>query len=467
MPYLSQDDIAQIGTAPNRSAVGVLRISGANAFSILARTTRGLEPCLRPPTRTVRHGEFLLPLSTFSGDPGQKTALPCPGRFFLMPGPASYTREDVAEIHLPGSPAILRAALAALVDAGARAAAPGEFTFRAFANGRLSLAQAEAVEDVVRAGNDAERRRALSRLGDRGVERVAAWRERLLDVAARIEAVLDFPEEELGDDIMEGLGNMADELDAAGLTIPEDDSDASPGLPHVALAGLANAGKSSLFNTLLRAEAVIVSSEASTTRDSLRRQVAWDGVPFIISDNPGYDPAGTGNGGDAAARAFGSLGSAELTCWVVDASRPLDEQALRFAAELSGGVLVVLNKADLPERVGVEEAASAASRNGAAVVSSARVSAATGEGIDELRHVIARNASPLAAPGPWNRRELFELAAARESCRSAVYELRGPGRLELAAEDLRRGVAAFSRAMGEGYAEEALGRIFSKFCIGK
>lgn len=469
MPYLSQDDIAQIGSPPGQATVGALRLSGAGAFAILAKAARGIEieALLRAPRRRVCGGEFLIPLSTFAGRPGEKTATPCPARFFLMPGPASYTREDVAEIHLPGSPALLKAALSALVDAGARAAAPGEFTFRAFANGRISLAQAEAVEEVVRAESDAERRRGLSRLGDRNVGMVSAWRERLLDLAARVEAALDFPDEELGDDVADGLIGVARELDATATAIARNDADASAGLPHAALAGLANAGKSSLFNALLGSAAVIVSPEASTTRDSLRREVAWDGARFALSDNPGYHPDGTGGAGEAAARAFAALGSADLTCWVVDASRPLDDQSLRFADSLSGGVLVVLNKTDLPECVSPEEAAAVAANGGAAIISVVRASASTGEGVDDLRRVLARSVSPLAASGPWNRREMFELTAARESCRAAADELDGPGRLELAADDLRRALAAFSRAMGEGYAEEALGRIFSKFCIGK
>lgn len=477
MPYFSLDDIAQIGTPPGNAAAGALRMSGEGTFGILARTTKGIEPLLANPERTVRNGELLIPLSTFADcgeqggqgeQGGAKRIFPCPARFFLMPAPASYTREHSAEIHLPASRALLNAALAALVAAGARAAAPGEFTFRAFRNGRITLGQAEAVEEVVRAENAAERRQALSRLGDGTSGKIAAWRSRLLDIAARIEASLDFSEEDVDPGVAGELARMAGELDGAGLTIAESGKDASAGLPHIALTGLANAGKSSLFNALLGENAVLVSPEASTTRDSLRREMRWNGVDFVLSDNPGYHSDGRGGAGDgAAARAFDALGGEDAACWTLDASRPMDDAARRFASGLSGGVVIVLNKADLPERIAPEEPAAIAAANGAAVIAVVRTSSLDGTGLDELRGVLSRTASSLRAGSSWNRREALELASARERCRAAAAELNGPARLELAAEDARQGLAAFSRAMGEGYAEEALGRIFSRFCIGK
>lgn len=468
MPYFSHDDIAQIGTPPGHAPVGALRLSGDNAFAILARTSPGLAAYLATPKRSVLDGEFLLPLSTFGKPAGDKTLFPCPARFFLMPAPASYTRENVAEIHLPGSPAIVKAALGALTAAGARAAAPGEFTFRAFRSGRLTLAQAESVEEVVRAATAAERKRALSRLGDHSLGRIGRWRDSLLDIAARIEAALDFTDEDLDTDAALGLDAMVRELDNAGLDIANADRDASAGLPHIALVGMTNAGKSSLFNRLLGDDAVLVSAEASTTRDSLRREVNWSGTRFILSDNPGHDPDNGSAGGQAAARAFSALGGEDLPCWVVDASRPPDNDVSEFARALSGsGVFLILNKTDLPARLSLDDAIAFASGHGLSVVAAVAVSASTGAGVSTLREALSRSAATLASAGPWNRREILELATARESCRAAAAELGLHGRLELAAEDIRRAMTAFSRALGEGYAEETLGRIFSRFCIGK
>lgn len=478
MRYFNTDDIVQIGTPPGSAPVGALRVSGANAFALVAAIAPGLKGELlrERPRRSCRDCVVHLPLRPFGtpargGGAGEKAAFPCPARVFLMPAPASYTREDVAEVHLPGSPPLLRAAMAALADAGAREAAPGEFTFRAFRNGRLTLGQAEAVEALISAGTAREKQRALARLGDRGAFRVREWREKLLDIAALLEAALDFSEEEPGEAPAADLAAMADELVAAGLERAADDGAAAEGAPHVALVGLANAGKSSLLNALLGFDAALVSPDASTTRDSLRHSVRWEGKDLLLSDNPGFDPETGGGGSRASAFALERLGGEDAACWVVDASRPpdrLDEAfADRLAARISGGAVLVLNKIDLPGRAAWDDVLRLADRKGIPVLERAEASAATGEGIPALRALLARRAGEAGCAEGWTRRESGELRAALLCCRAAAAELGGAGRLELAADDARRGVAAFSRALGEGYAEEALGRIFSRFCIGK
>ncbi len=167
MPYFSIDDIAQISSPPGRGAVGILRVSGPNAFAIAAKTVDDTCNLLAERRKGCCDSSFRLPLRSYTRTgKGEPKLHSCPARLFTMPAPASYTREDVVEIHLPGSQAILQAGLNALVRSGARPAAPGEFTFRAFRNGRLSLAQAEAVEETIRSANDLERQNALSRLGD-------------------------------------------------------------------------------------------------------------------------------------------------------------------------------------------------------------------------------------------------------------------------------------------------------------
>lgn len=493
MPYFTRDDIAQIGTAPANALVGVLRVSGPNAFAILKTRVQGIESVFEHPKRAMHNCRFLIPLTPIAPVArrgrdagtekcdviGQTVSEPenremasavefaCPARVLLMPGPHSYTTEDVAEIHVPGSLPVLKAALGALVAAGARPAAPGEFTFRAFRGGRVNLRQAEAVEEVIRAGNDAERRRALTRLGDATEGRIRAWRDRLADCAALVEAALDFSEEELDDQAFRQLEAIMSELDAQAASIVRDDCDVGEGLAEAALVGLANAGKSSLANALLGADTALVSPEASTTRDSIKREVFWNGIRFILSDNPGFDPEGAGAGGAAAARASGRMGGYDLAVWVVDASRRMDAATEAFAATLPAAVVAVLNKIDRPVRTTREELREVAWRCGVSVVRTLSVSAQTGEGLEELKAVIADRVSAVRVAGPWSRREVWELAAARECCRSASEELAGAGRLELAADDLRYGVAAFSRALGEGYAEDTLARIFSRFCIGK
>ncbi|MCD8352126.1 MAG: 50S ribosome-binding GTPase [Planctomycetaceae bacterium] len=436
--------------------MGALRLSGDNAFAILGAVS-DISNAPGPRTRCVVESVMRVPLA---GD-----VLSCPARVLVMPAPATYTREPMAEIHLPGSPPLLQAALTALVDAGARAAAPGEFTFRAFRNGRIGLGQAEAVERLIRSTTDAERRQALSRLGDREGAAIRRWRDDLLDIAARVEAVLDFSDEELEPGIEADLAGLAEQLTASARA--RGDHTPERAGRRVALAGLTNAGKSSLFNALLGEDAVLVSEDASTTRDSIRRPVVCDSIEVELSDNPGFDPDTSGQGGDAATRGGKVTGGDDIVLWVVDASRHLDKRDVEFASSLTGGVLLVLNKSDLPPRTDAHQAAALLDGAEATLLGDIAVSASTGDGIVALRTEIARLAGALSGDGGWNRRELLELAAARECCRRAAADLSLGNRLELAAEELRHGVLCFSRMVGEGYAEEALGRIFSRFCIGK
>lgn len=460
MHYFRQDDIAQIATPHGNARVGCIRVSGSNAFQILSRVTQGFGDVTQ---RVVRDCLFLLPLRSVGEPVGERSVYQCPARVFVMPGPRSYTTENVVEIHLPGSGAVLNAALDAVVRAGARAALPGEFTFRAFRGGRISLRQAEAVEEVVRSENDDEKRQALARLGDAGQLRIEEWRDRLLDCSARIEAALDFSNEEIEGDPAADVAALLVELEAAADGIARGGSSGlARGLPEIGLAGLANAGKSSLMNALLGEDAVIVSPVPSTTRDSIRREIEWGGVRFVLSDNPGFDSDSA-----AADRAMERLGGEDVVVWVVDSSVG-GEDLEQFAALLAGAAVVaVLNKTDLPERFGRENLLELAGRRGVSVLCVVPVSAATGNGVPELRRVLADAAGKARGGAGWSRREVWELSAAAGACRDAVAELAGPARLELAADDLRRAYGAFMRALGEGYAEEALSRIFSRFCIGK
>ncbi len=476
MPYFSHDDIAQIATPPGLALTGVVRLSGEGAWGILARVTLGLEDWLESAakTRCVRPCRLLVPLKR-PGEAVRDTSAPplaCPARALLMPGPGTFTGENVAEVQLPGARVILTAGLEALVRAGARAAAPGEFTFRAYRNGRITLGQAEAVEEVVRAGDAGERRRALAKLGGGNREKILRWRERLLDITARVEAELDFSEEDLDDRLVADLGALVEELAGAGIALTGSGGARENALPRVTLLGLTNAGKSSLLNRLLGREAALVSAEASTTRDALPHEAVWQGARLLLVDNPGFDPDRAGSGGRAAARGFRGQGGEEIAVWVVDAARELggrEEEFVRGIMGRTGRLLVALNKADLPARTGPEAMRNFLSRFGAEADWCGRVSAASGVGLEEFRVAVARflAGSPGSEESGWNLREKMELAAALAECRAAGAELAGGGRLELAAENLRNALAAFLRTLGEGYGEEVLTRIFSRFCLGK
>lgn len=474
MPYFSNDDIAQIATPPGPGAIGVLRLSGPNAFAILRRVADGFAPGWSgKPEKSVHACNVALALAAHDGTRRRPILHPCPARVFLMPGPASYTREDVAEIHLPGAGVVLAAGLARLVAEGARPAERGEFTFRAFRNGRLGLGQAEAVEQVIRASGEAERKAALARLGDEADGRVARWREQALGIAARLEAALDFPDEEPDADALGAMAALAAALENEGVALADNRIMPGSGLPRAAFVGLANAGKSSLMNALFGDDRHLISPRPATTRDRLVRRADWNGAVFELSDNPGHDPDGAGapDGADdrrlVAERAVAGLGGEDLACWVVDASLPPAPAMEAFCRRLSGTVFIILNKADLPAATAPEEAAGLAKRAGLDVAGVALVSAVRGDGLVELRRRLAETVCRLGPHSRWNNRERLELAAALDGLRSAADELSGAGRLELASEEMRRCAEAFSRALGEGYAEETLVRIFSGFCIGK
>ncbi|MCC8190402.1 MAG: 50S ribosome-binding GTPase [Planctomycetes bacterium] len=466
MPYFSHDTIAQIASPPGPGLVGAVRISGPDAFVVLSRTTRGLGTVLADrPHRGLFPCRFLVALAGPGAGGRQQSA--CPARAALMPAPASYTREDVAEIFLPGVPVLLRAALATVLQQGCRGAAPGEFTFRAFRNGRITLGQAEAVERVVRAATDAERRLALARLGDRDRIRILAWRGRALDLAARVEAALDFAETEPDVEVASGLAGLAADLAVEADAVVDGSSTAGV-LPEAALVGRANVGKSSLFNALTGGDHVLVSPVAATTRDRLRREVDWDGCRLFLADTPGVAPDALGAGLDSADRAVRCLAGQAVTCWVVDGSRPLQPGDEVCAAHLAGSTVVVaVTQSDRPPARSVDNVPDLLSRHGVTAAATIGVSAVTGEGIPALRAALCDRIGTATAAGEWSRRERDELSTALTACRTALRELSGPARLELAAEDLRAATAAFSRALGEGYAEETLGRIFSTFCIGK
>lgn len=477
MPYFSNDDIAQIATPPGPGGTGVLRLSGPNAFAILRRVADSFAPGWEGrPEKGVHACRMLLPLSVHDGTRRSPGLHPCRARVFLMPGPASYTREDVAEIHLPGAGVVLAAGLARLAAEGARPAERGEFTFRAFRNGRLGLAQAEAVEEIIRASDEAERKAALARLGDEADGRVALWREQALGIAARLEAALDFPDEEPGADALPDMAALAAALENEGVALADNRLMPGSGLPHAAFVGLANAGKSSLMNALFGDDRHLTSARPATTRDRLVRLAEWNNAVFELSDNPGHDPEGE-NGADGAdgaddrrlvaCRAMAGLGGEDLACWVVDSSRPAGPAEEAFCRRLRGRVFIIMNKADLPAATTPDEAAGLARRAGLDVAGVALVSAVRGDGLAELRRRLAEAVRRLGPHSRWNSRERLELAAALDGLRAAADELSGAGRLELASEEMRRCAEAFSRALGEGYAEETLVRIFSGFCIGK
>ena len=370
-----------------------------------------------------------------------------------MPGPASYTGEDAAELHLHGGAAVVEAVIAALAALGLRLADPGEFTRRAFENGRMDLVEAEGVADLVDAESEAQRRQALAQLGGALSARHAAWRETLLDALAHLEAAVDFPDEDLPQAVAARarppLAALKAELEAAagdrrGERVRE-------GL-KIALIGAPNAGKSSLFNALLGRDAAIVTPVPGTTRDIVEGRMTLAGLPATLADTAGLRDSEDPIEREGVRRARAWAQAADLRLWVVEPGA-----AVAPPAELRPGDPVILSKADLgPGEPPLSERPHLS------------VSTHTQGGLASLHAWLqawAAEASVGAEPPAATRlRHREALAAAAGSLGRALAGDEAP---ELMAEDVRLAIRALERLSGRIGAEEVLGRIFSSFCIGK
>jgi tRNA modification GTPase len=447
------DTIVAIATAPGRGGIGVVRISGPRVPRI-ARRLIGRLPTPRLATR-----------ARFRAGDGATLDR---GLALYFPAPNSYTGEAVLELHGHGGPVLLDALVARACALGARPAAPGEFTQRAFRNGKLDLAQAEAVADLIEAGSEAAARAAARSLEGALSREVAALDERLAELRGFVEAALDFPTEEL--DFMSEAG-VAGQVAAIAAALDALRARAGQGARlregfSVAIAGRPNAGKSSLLNLLTGSDAAIVTPVPGTTRDLLRERVHLDGLPLHLTDTAGLralrEEAADAVEAEGIRRAQAEFRRTDHVLLVVDASAPrADLGALRAELPPATPHTVVRNKIDL-----TGEAAGLAEEGGAPVV---RLSALTGEGLDALREHLKRCAgyAPAGSDGLSARRRHLE-ALARGAAHLATAaehaELRAG---ELVAEELRGAHQALGEIVGATTSDALLGRIFAGMCIGK
>jgi len=446
---VSADTIAAIASPPGPARRGIVRLSGPDSARLVRTTFRaaaGSFDASRP--RALLAGRL------DDGRGGQ------PALLLWMRAPRSFTREDVAELHLPGAEPLLAAALARLLALGARAARPGEFTRRAFLNGRIDLSRAEGVLALTEAASEAERR-AAARLLEGGLAQGAgALRARLEELAMLCEASLDFDEGETGHvpgaELAAGLTAARAALEEARALAARPAAPAA--LPCVVLLGAPNAGKSSLWNALTGGRA-LVSAEAGTTRDALAASWLAGGARVTLVDGPGREEGARGPARAAQELFARERAAAELGLWVVDAVAGIPGPAP------AGARILAWSKTD-DARARPAPAAEAF----APALAVVPVSARTGAGLAQLGAAVA---GALGGPGEGEAlrtlgaRHAEALARVAAELEEASRHLDGGAPLDLLAEDVRQALAALDELTGRTMPEDVLDRIFARFCLGK
>lgn len=448
------DTIAAIATPLAEAALGMVRLSGPDAQSIARRVFSG-----RLEDRRVAHGWLRDPTSGEVVDEAMAV---------FMAAPRTYTREDMVEFTCHGGPLPPQRTLEILLHQGARPANPGEFTLRAFLNGRLDLAQAEAVLDVVQARTRPGLQLALQGLEGRLSREVRRLREALMDPLALLTAQVAFPEDEVeGPDVVQPLQAALGEVQRLIAT-------ADQGMVYrqgvrTAIAGPPNAGKSSLLNRLLGQGRAIVTPIAGTTRDTIEETANIRGIPFLLIDTAGIVETDDPIEREGIRRSHAVIGAADLVLLVIDASLPPAQQEAETLRGLAGSrVLVVANKRDLLPGSQEEVPPGRAPDGRPAVL----VSALTGEGMDALEQRMAELAlgcgpAPMDALVVSSPRHRAALERAADHLAAALGSLDAQMPADFVTIDLTAAVAALGEITGETVQEDLLDRIFSRFCIGK
>ncbi len=447
----SPDTIAAIASAPGRGAVGVIRVSGPDAPRI-AQEILGFLPMPR-----------LAQVADFRSSSGEALDR---GLALYFPAPASYTGEHVLELQGHGGALIMDLLLRRLLDMGCRMARPGEFSERAFLNGKLDIAQAEAIADLIDAGTTAAARAAVRSMQGEFSARINALQVQITGLRTLVEAAIDFPDEEL--EFLPGSvlgGRMANIL--AGFesitAAARQGALLREGL-NVVIAGRPNAGKSSLLNNLVGDEIAIVTDQPGTTRDVLRQHVHLDGLPLNLIDTAGLRTAVDVVEAEGVRRALNEVDRADRVLYILDhaAARPLDWRA--ELQELPPGVplTLVFNKIDL---------SGAAPRADESLdPPQVFLSAKTGQGVALLREHLKTRAGYVSGESgalSARRRHLDALRRAKACVEQAAQTLAETRAFELFAEELRRAQLALGEITGEFTSDDLLGEIFSSFCIGK
>jgi tRNA modification GTPase len=447
------DTIVAIATAPGEAALAVVRLSGPNSGAVLRRV-------FRPARRTrLASGRLVYGWVVHPGTGERLDEVLAVN----LPGAATYTGEPSAEIHCHGGRLSPQRVLEAALLAGARLADPGEFTLRAFLNGRVDLARAEAVLDVIQARSERAHRLALAGLAGRLSQAVRLIRQRLIGAQAYLEASIDFSEEELTpEDVtpalraaLEGVRRLLVQAEQ-GIVYREG--------YRVAIVGRPNVGKSSLLNALLRSERAIVTPLPGTTRDTVEESCVLDGVPFWLVDTAGLRRARNAAEQDGIARSRAAVQSADLLLVVLDRSRRRGtEDRELLAAAAKRRALIVANKSDLP-------AAQAGARPLVGGAQPLAVSARSGAGLEALERALvsmARGQDQPADPYVSNQRHRDALRRAESALLTSLDAAEAGLPDDILAGEVASAAQALGEITGENSHEDLLDAIFSRFCLGK
>jgi len=461
-PTLSTDTIAAIATPIGQGGIGIIRLSGPESLGILKKIFRPKHPISHFKSHRLYLGHLIDPQNGLYLDEVLVS---------FMRAPHTYTREDVVEINSHSGYFILSKILEVVLEAGARLAEPGEFTMRAYLNGRIDLSQAEAVVDLINSRSEWGLHLASKQIQGSLSNKINTLRDQIIQILGQIEAAIDFPEEE--DVILEHntlISNLSEQVIPQITNLIEAHNEKRiwfEGINAV-IAGRVNVGKSSLLNRILDKQRAIVTAVPGTTRDIIESNLSIQGVPIRLMDTAGIREASDEIEKIGVQLTEKKLEEADLVLAVMDQSLPITQEDIRLVERLEGkAALVVLNKIDLPSAMDWGQVL-----KGLCSFPCVKVSALTGQGISELKKQIVKlviGDDKLTSPSAIapNLRQTKALKDAQQSLQNALKCIKDARPLEIIAFEIRNALDSLGQIVGETTSDQVLESIFSNFCIGK